>query len=120
LELAGKPDPEGASKALRAVGLEGKEGRFPHELSGGEQQRVAIARAIVKEPAIILADEPTGNLDTRTGDQVLELLASRCRQFGTALMMATHSPLTCRFADRMLRMVDGTVVEETLCREKQS
>jgi putative ABC transport system ATP-binding protein len=120
LELAGKPDPEAAHQALRAVGLEGKEGRLPHELSGGEQQRVAIARAIVKEPAIILADEPTGNLDTRTGDQVLELLASRCRQFGTALMMATHSLLTCRFTDRMLRMVDGIVVEETFSGEKRS
>jgi putative ABC transport system ATP-binding protein len=120
LELAGKPDPEAAHQALRAVGLEGKEGRFPHELSGGEQQRVAIARAVVKEPAIILADEPTGNLDTRTGDRVLELLASRCRQFGTTLMMATHSPLTCRFTDRMLRMVDGIVVEETFSGEKQS
>jgi putative ABC transport system ATP-binding protein len=81
---------------------------------------VAIARAIVKEHAIILADEPTGNLDTRTGDQVLELLASRCRQLGTTLMMATHSPLTCRFTDRMLRMVDGIVVEETFRGEKQS
>jgi putative ABC transport system ATP-binding protein len=112
LELAGKPDPERARRALEAVGLEGKEGRFPHELSGGEQQRVAIARAIVKQPSIILADEPTGNLDTRTGDQVLELLASQCRQFGTTLMMATHSPLTCRFTDRVLRIVDGVVVED--------
>ena len=111
LELAGKPDPEATRQALQAVGLEGKEGRFPHELSGGEQQRVAIARAIVKRPAIILADEPTGNLDTRTGDQVLDLLASQCRKFGTTLMMATHSPLTCRFTDRILRIVDGVVVE---------
>jgi len=112
VELAGKPNPEVAQKALWAVGLKGKEGRFPHELSGGEQQRVAIARAIAKEPAIILADEPTGNLDTRTGDQVLELLTGRCREFGTTLIMATHSRLTCRFTDRMLRMVDGIVIEE--------
>ena len=113
LELAGKTNHEPAHKALQAVGLEGKEGRFPHELSGGEQQRVAIARAIVKEPAIILADEPTGNLDTQTGDQILTLLSNRCRKFGTSLIMATHSPMTCRFSDRMLRMVDGQVVEET-------
>jgi len=119
LELAGKPDPETTRRALQAVGLEGKEGRFPHELSGGEQQRVAIARAIVKQPAIILADEPTGNLDTRTGDQVLELLASQCRKFGTTLMMATHSPLTCRFTDRILRIVDGVVVEDQSCPEAQ-
>ena len=112
LELAGKPDPEAARKALQEVGLEGKEGRFPHELSGGEQQRVAIARAVVKQPAIILADEPTGNLDTRTGDQVLELLSSQCRKFGTTLLMATHSPLTCRFTDQILRLVDGVVVED--------
>lgn len=112
LELAGKPDPAAAQNALCLVGLKGKDGRFPHELSGGEQQRVAIARAIVKEPALILADEPTGNLDTRTGNQVLDLLASRCRDFGTTLIMATHSPLTGRFADRILRMVDGIVIDE--------
>ena len=120
LELAGKINPEPAYKALRAVGLEGKERRFPHELSGGEQQRVAIARALVKEPAIILADEPTGNLDTQTGDQVLTLLSSRCRELGTCLLMATHSPLTCRFSDRILRMVDGQVVEETACPESSA
>jgi putative ABC transport system ATP-binding protein len=117
LELAGRSETDPAREALRAVGLEGKEDRFPHELSGGEQQRVAIARAIVKEPAIILADEPTGNLDTQTGGQVLALLSARCREFGTSLLMATHSPLTCRYSDRMLRMVDGRVVEETGCPE---
>jgi putative ABC transport system ATP-binding protein len=112
LELAGKPNPEGAREALQVVGLDGKGHRFPHELSGGEQQRVAIARALVKEPAIILADEPTGNLDTRTGELVLDLLAGQCRRLGATLIMATHSPLTCRFADRLLRMLDGVVVEE--------
>ena len=117
LELAGKPDPETAEKALKAVGLEAKGGRYPHELSGGEQQRVAIARAVVTEPALILADEPTGNLDTKTGEQVLDLLTGRCRQFGTTLLMATHSPLTCRYSNRILRMVDGLVVEETSCEE---
>jgi len=120
LELVGKLDPDPAHKALRAVGLEGKEGRFPHELSGGEQQRVAIARAIVKEPAIILADEPTGNLDTQTGEQILTLLSSRCRELGTSLILATHSPVTFRFSDRMLRMVDGQVIEETVCSEPNS
>jgi len=117
LELAGKPDLQPAHRALQSVGLEGKENRFPSELSGGEQQRVAIARALVKEPAIILADEPTGNLDTQTGNQVLTLLSGRCREFGTSLLMATHSPLTCKYADRMLRMVDGIIVEETSCSE---
>jgi putative ABC transport system ATP-binding protein len=115
LELAAKPSPDAAREALKEVGLEGKEHRYPHELSGGEQQRVAIARAMVKRPSIILADEPTGNLDTHTGDQVLDLLTSRCREAATTLIMATHTPLTCRYADRILRMVDGVVVEETSC-----
>ncbi len=117
LELAGRTNPEPAHRALKAVGLEGKERRFPHELSGGEQQRVAIARALVKEPAIILADEPTGNLDTQTGNEILTLLSSRCRDSRTSLILASHSPMTCRFSDRMLRMVDGRVEEETACPE---
>jgi len=117
LELANKPDPELALKALKEVGLEGKEERFPNQLSGGEQQRVAIARAIVKNPSIILADEPTGNLDTTTGNQILELLTKSCHESGTTLIMATHSALTCRYATRILRMVDGVITEETSCEE---
>jgi putative ABC transport system ATP-binding protein len=120
LELAGRPDQELALQALDSVDLKAKENRYPHELSGGEQQRVAIARAFVKDPAIILADEPTGNLDIRTGEQVLALLAGRCREKGTTLIMATHSPLTCRFSDRILRMIDGIVVEESATPEMQS
>jgi putative ABC transport system ATP-binding protein len=120
LELAGKPDPELARSALESVDLKVKENRYPHELSGGEQQRVAIARAMVKEPAIILADEPTGNLDTRTGEQILALLTRRCRENKTTLVMATHSPLTCRFSGRILRMVDGILVEESAFREMPS
>jgi putative ABC transport system ATP-binding protein len=115
LELANKPDATLAHEALNDVGLGGKGHRYPHELSGGEQQRVAIARAIVKRPSIILADEPTGNLDTATGDQVLDLLTRRCREASTTLIMATHTPLTCKYADRILRMVDGVVTEETSC-----
>jgi putative ABC transport system ATP-binding protein len=117
LELANRSQPEAALNALKEVGLEGKGQRFPNELSGGEQQRVAIARAIVKRPSIILADEPTGNLDTTTGNQILDLLTRRCHEFGTTLIMATHTPLTCRYATRMLRMVDGVIVEETSCEE---
>ncbi len=113
LELANKPKPQLALHALKEVGLEGKERRFPSELSGGEQQRVAIARALVKKPSIILADEPTGNLDTATGNQILELLTRMCEESGTTLIMATHSPLTCRYATRILRMVDGVIFEET-------
>ncbi len=115
LELAGKTDPRGARAALEKVGLKGKEGRYPHELSGGEQQRVAVARALVKEPALILADEPTGNLDTATGDQILRLITERCREAATSLIMVTHTPLACRYADRILKMVDGVVTEDDRC-----
>jgi putative ABC transport system ATP-binding protein len=113
LELVDRKDRQKALDALMAVGLEGKENRYPYALSGGEQQRVAIARAIVKGPSIILADEPTGNLDNKTGEQILDLLHRQCRSSNTTLVMASHSPMTCRYADRVLRMVDGTVVEET-------
>jgi len=113
LELAGIPDRLRAIKALADLGLQGKEARYPHELSGGEQQRVAIARAVVKNPAVILADEPTGNLDNRTGEEVLALLHRRCRESTTTLVMASHSPLTAKYADRVLRMVDGALQEET-------
>jgi len=115
LELADQPDPGSALTALEEVGLKGKGDRYPHELSGGEQQRVAIARALVKRPSLILADEPTGNLDTTTGNEVLDLLTRRCREFNATLIMATHAPLTCRYASRILRMMDGTIVEETSC-----
>lgn len=111
LELAGKSDPRLALDALRDVGLEGKEGRFPHELSGGEQQRVAIARAIVKQPLLILADEPTGNLDTQTGRQVLDLLVDRCRRSSATMIMASHAASTRHCCDRAVRLVDGAIVE---------
>jgi putative ABC transport system ATP-binding protein len=115
LELSGKSDPDIVLDALNAVNLEGKTHRFPHELSGGEQQRVAIARAIVKKPAIILADEPTGNLDTATGIQILDLLVSRCRTLGAVLIMVSHAINTCRYADRVFKMVDGVLTEEKSC-----
>jgi putative ABC transport system ATP-binding protein len=112
LELAGRPDRALAKAALRDVGLEGKGRRYPHELSGGEQQRVAIARAVVKRPALILADEPTGNLDSQTGDLILGLLADRCRAADTTMIVASHAASTRRFADRVLRMEDGLAIEE--------
>ena len=115
LELAGRPDEDLAREHIALVGLGGKENRFPHELSGGEQQRIAIARALVKSPPIILADEPTGNLDSHTGMQILDLLTSRCRTSGTTLVMVSHSLKTCEYADRILRMSDGRVFEEESC-----
>ena len=114
LELIDVPDRESAYAALNAVGLKGKEDRYPYELSGGEQQRVAIARAIVKRPSIVLADEPIGNLDNRTGEQILELLHAQVRASKSTLIMASHSLLTCRYADRILRIDDGRIVEEPL------
>ena len=115
LELAGRPDEDLAREHIALVGLAGKESRFPHELSGGEQQRIAIARALVKSPPIILADEPTGNLDSHTGIQILDLLTNRCRTSGTTLVMVSHSLKTCEYADRILRMSDGRVFEEESC-----
>ncbi len=112
LELRGRADPRRADEALEAVGLADKAHRYPHELSGGEQQRVAVARALVKDPAAILADEPTGNLDTRTGDEVLALLCRAARDRGAALVMATHSERAARAADRVLRMADGRLTED--------
>jgi len=102
---------------LSRLGLGHRLNNLPRQLSGGEQQRVAIARAMVKEPTLILADEPTGNLDTNTGNQILELLNRRCLETRTTLIVATHSPLTCRYVNRILRMVDGTIVETSLDEE---
>jgi putative ABC transport system ATP-binding protein len=114
LELLGKGDRGAVSRALKEVGLEGKEERFPHELSGGEQQRVAIARALVKNPLIVLADEPTGNLDSQTSRDILDLLSRRCRETRATLVMVTHSPLSCRYVAQVMKLVDGVIREESL------
>lgn len=111
LELTGGADVKSALETMVLVDLHGKENRYPHELSGGEQQRVAIARALVKKPSIILADEPTGNLDSATGKQILSLLVETCRAAGTTLVMVSHALNTCEYADRILRMTDGRIVE---------
>jgi putative ABC transport system ATP-binding protein len=95
------------AEMLGQVGLEGREGAFPDQLSGGEQQRVAIARAIIHEPALVLADEPTGNLDARTGAMVLELLAHLFRDEGRTLILVTHSRKVSEIADRILAVDNG-------------
>ena len=96
---------------LEALGLAGKAGRFPDQLSGGEQQRVAVARALIHEPALVVADEPTGNLDLETGRQVLDLLDRMTRVAGKTLVMATHSREVIGMADRVLMIEDGRLAE---------
>ena len=110
LELLGNPDPERVARALHGVGLSGKGDRFPHQLSGGEQQRVAIARAIVKRPALVVADEPTGNLDEETAAEVLETLAEVNRDGGSTLIIATHDTKAREYADRVVRLKGGRIV----------
>jgi ABC-type lipoprotein export system ATPase subunit len=111
LLLAGKPDARKvARERLAWVELQGFGERLPHQLSGGQMQRVAIARALVHSPKILLADEPTGNLDTVTGNIILELLRRLTREHGTALLMATHSAEASELADVVVRMSDGKIV----------
>lgn len=96
---------------LEAVGLGERAGHFPHQLSGGEQQRVAIARAMVKDPPILLGDEPTGNLDARTGKQVLNLF-SQANKRGKTVLMVTHNLAYTPVASRVIRMADGAIVTD--------
>ena len=102
-----------AAKALQSVGLEGWEHHTPAELSGGQQQRVAIARAIVSEPAVLLADEPTGNLDTHRSQEIMELLWGLNVDHGITVLMVTHEPDMAAYAKRIVRCVDGLVASDT-------
>lgn len=115
LELNNRADRAGKQRAqelLDQVGLGDRGGAYPDKLSGGEQQRIAIARALVHDPLLILADEPTGNLDVDTGRQVLELLDTLTRQAGKNLLMVTHSPDVVGLADRVFTIRDGRLVED--------
>ena len=94
---------------LKEVGLEGMEHRRPSKLSGGQQQRVAIARAVVKDPEILLADEPTANLDSRTGQEILELMKELNRKHQSTFVFATHDPMVMDFADRLVQLHDGEI-----------
>lgn len=108
----GKPDPDTVERAralLADVGLETLADRKPDQLSGGQQQRVAIARALITRPALVLADEPTGNLDTQSADEVFELLRRFNRQHGCAVLVVTHDPRLAARCDRIITLVDGRI-----------
>ena len=109
---AAAPRHAAAAKALQAVGLKGWEHHTPAELSGGQQQRVAIARAIVTEPTVLLADEPTGNLDTQRSHEIMDLLARLNSEQGITVLMVTHEPDMAAYAHRIVRFVDGLVASD--------
>ena len=113
LSIAGeKPDPEFFEGLLKRVGLADRRSHRPAELSGGQQQRVAIARALVTKPTVLFADEPTGNLDSQTGADILELLRSSAKELDQTMVMVTHDANAAEIADRVLFLADGQIVEE--------
>jgi putative ABC transport system ATP-binding protein len=101
-----------AHEALEAVGLAGREQNHPNQLSGGQQQRVAVARALVNNPALILADEPTGNLDSRTSVEVMEIFQRLNRERGITLILVTHEPDISQYADRVIVFKDGKIKKD--------
>ena len=113
LALAGrKPDREWLDAVLRTVGLTDRLRHRPSELSGGQQQRVAVARALASRPAIIFGDEPTGNLDSRTGAEILSFMRVAVRELGQTIVMVTHDPVAASYAGRVLFLADGSIVDE--------
>jgi putative ABC transport system ATP-binding protein len=113
LSIAGrKPDREWLERLIGTVGLEDRRTHRPSELSGGQQQRVAVARALVSKPAVVFADEPTGNLDSKASDDVLRLLRQAVDEFGQTVIMVTHDPAAAAHADRLLVLRDGRIVSD--------
>ncbi|GAA4938245.1 ABC transporter ATP-binding protein [Actinoplanes utahensis] len=113
LDLAGrKPDAEFHDRLITTLGLAGRLGHLPSELSGGQQQRVALARALVSRPEVVFADEPTGNLDSRAGAEVLNLLRNSARDLGQTIVMVTHDPAAAAYADRVVMLADGRLAGE--------
>jgi putative ABC transport system ATP-binding protein len=115
MQVQGVPAQERREKSLEIleeVGLGGLEDRLPSEMSGGQQQRVAVARAIVSNPALVLADEPTANLDSKTADELIDLFKHLNEHHGTTFIIATHDQRVMAYAKRLIRMLDGRIVEE--------
>jgi putative ABC transport system ATP-binding protein len=113
LTIAGRePDREWVDQLIDVVGLGDRRTHRPAELSGGQQQRVAVARALASKPAVVFADEPTGNLDSKASDEVLELLSRAVHEFGQTVIMVTHEPHAAAFADSVVVLDDGRVVHE--------
>jgi len=113
MRLAGtKPDQAWVDNVVDTVGLRSRLGHRPSELSGGQQQRVAVARALASRPQIIFADEPTGNLDSRTGAEILSFMRQAVREFGQTIVMVTHDPVAASYADRAVFLADGKIVDE--------
>jgi putative ABC transport system ATP-binding protein len=113
LSIAGrKPDKEWVDQLIRTVGLEDRRGHRPSELSGGQQQRVAVARALVSKPAVVFADEPTGNLDSKASEDVLRLLRQAVDEFGQTVIMVSHDPVAAAHADRLITLRDGELVHD--------
>lgn len=115
MSLAGAaPDKAWLDQVVSTVGLSDRMGHRPNELSGGQQQRVAVARALASRPEIIFADEPTGNLDSRTGAEILDFMRRAVRELGQTIVMVTHDPVAAGYADRVVFLADGRIVDEML------
>jgi putative ABC transport system ATP-binding protein len=115
LSLAGgEPDQAWFQQVVQTVGLGDRLGHRPSELSGGQQQRVAVARALASQPAIIFADEPTGNLDSRSSAEILGFMRRAVKDYGQTIVMVTHDPVAASYADRVLILADGNIVHEIL------
>ncbi|MGY0486093.1 ABC transporter ATP-binding protein [Streptomyces sp. WG-D5] len=113
MDIAGrKPDKQWVENVIQMVGLSGRLGHRPAQLSGGQQQRVAVARALASKPEIIFGDEPTGNLDSRSGAEVLGFLRNSVRELGQTVVMVTHDPVAAAYADRVVFLADGRIVDD--------